>query len=65
MRPLIACLLLLIAFQAGAAQRVVSLAPSLTEIVIELDAADLLVGVLDSGPRPEKVRRAPYAERAG
>ncbi|MFP3925748.1 cobalamin-binding protein [Pseudomonas sp. W5-36] len=65
MRPLIACLLLLIAFQAGAAQRVVSLAPSLTEIVIELDAADLLVGVLDGGPRPEKVAGLPSVGQYG
>lgn len=65
MRPLIACLLLLIACQAGAAQRVVSLAPSLTEIVIELDAADLLVGVLDGGPRPTKVAGLPSVGRYG
>ena len=65
MRPLIACLPLLIAFQAGAAQRVVSLAPSLTEIVIELDAADLLVGVLDGGPRPQKVVGLPSVGRYG
>ncbi|UZJ61022.1 cobalamin-binding protein [Pseudomonas sp. KU26590] len=65
MRPLIACLLLLIASQAGAAQRVVSLAPSLTEIVIELDAADLLVGVLDGGPRPEKAVGLPSVGRYG
>ncbi|TDV47272.1 vitamin B12 transport system substrate-binding protein [Pseudomonas graminis] len=65
MRPLIACLLLLIAFQAGAAQRVVSFAPSLTEIVIELDAADLLVGVIDGGPRPEPVLGLPSVGRYG
>lgn len=63
-RTLIACLLL-IASQAGAAQRVVSLAPSLTEIVIELGAADLLVGVLDGGPRPEEVARLPSVGRHG
>lgn len=65
MRPLIGCLVLLIAFQASAAQRVVSLAPSLTEIVIELDAADLLVGVLDGGPRPQKVLGLPSVGRYG
>jgi vitamin B12 transport system substrate-binding protein len=62
---MIGCLLLLIAFQASAAQRVVSLAPSLTEIVIELDAADLLVGVLDGGPRPQKVVGLPSVGRYG
>jgi vitamin B12 transport system substrate-binding protein len=65
MRPLIGCLLLLIAFQASAARRVVSLAPSLTEIVIELDAANLLVGVLDGGPRPQKVVGLPSVGRYG
>lgn len=65
MRRWVAFLLLLVAFQAGAAQRVVSLAPSLTEIVIELDAADLLVGVLDGGPRPTKVARLPSVGRYG
>ena len=65
MRPLIGCLLLLIAFQASAAQRVVSLAPSLTEIVIELDAADLLVGILDGGPRPARVTGLPSVGRYG
>ena len=45
---------LLLAGSGGAAavQRVVSLAPSLTEIVVELNSADLLVGVLDAGERP-------------
>lgn len=65
MRHWVAFLLLLVAFQAGAAQRVVSLAPSLTEIVIELGAADLLVGVLDGGPRPEQVVGLPSVGRYG
>ncbi|WP_287814763.1 ABC transporter substrate-binding protein, partial [Pseudomonas sp.] len=37
---------------ASAAQRVVSLAPSLTQIVVELGAQQRLVGMLDAGPRP-------------
>jgi vitamin B12 transport system substrate-binding protein len=65
MRRLIACVLLLSACQAIAAQRVVSLAPSLTEIVIELGSADLLVGVLDGGPRPASVARLPSVGRYG
>lgn len=65
MRRLIACLLVLTAWPASAAERVISLAPSLTEIVIELDAADLLVGVLDGGERPAQVAALPSVGRYG
>jgi vitamin B12 transport system substrate-binding protein len=65
MRGLRVCLLLLICWQADAAQRVVSLAPSLTEIAIELNAADLLVGVLDGGDRPPEVAALPSVGRYG
>lgn len=65
MRPSIFCLLLLAAWHVSAAERVVSLAPSLTEIVIELDAADLLVGVLDGGDRPASVAALPSVGRYG
>ena len=65
MRRLVACLSLLVAWHANAAERVISLAPSLTEIVIELGAADLLVGVLDGGERPAQVAGLPPVGRYG
>lgn len=49
----------------AAAPRVVSLAPSLTEIVVELQAADLLVGVLDAGERPAVLAQVPSVGRYG
>lgn len=65
MRWLLACLLLVPTLSPIAAERVISLAPSLTEIVIELDAADLLVGVLDGGDRPSRVAGVPSVGRYG
>lgn len=50
---------------AMAAQRIVSLAPSLTEIVIDLGAKQQLVGVLDGGPRPAAVAQLPSVGRYG
>jgi vitamin B12 transport system substrate-binding protein len=64
MRTFISCLLL-IAVQAHAAERVISLAPSLTEIVVELNANDLLVGVLDGGERPAALSALPSVGRYG
>ncbi len=60
-------LALLLAFsgQALAVERVVSLAPSLSEIVIELGAADLLVGVLDGGERPVAIANLPSVGQYG
>ncbi|CAM4100172.1 Vitamin B12-binding protein [Pseudomonas reidholzensis] len=61
------CLLLLIACGVRAAEplRVVSLAPSMTEIMLELQADDLLVGVLDGGERPAALAQLPSVGRHG
>ncbi len=50
---------------ALAVERVVSLAPSLSEIVVELGSADLLVGVLDGGERPQALAQVPSVGRYG
>ena len=59
------CLCLAAGTSAQAAQRIVSLAPSLTEIVTQLGAADRLVGVLDAGPRPAGLESIPSVGRYG
>ena len=61
----LAVLCLLASVPALAAQRVVSLAPSLSEIVVELGAAELLVGVLDAGERPAPLKDLPSVGRYG
>ena len=58
-------LLLVLSAQAMAVERVVSLAPSLSEIVVELGAADLLVGVLDGGERPAALAQVPSVGQYG
>ena len=65
MRRWLALLLLTLSAQALAAERVVSLAPSLSEIVVELGAADLLVGVLDGGERPAELVKVPSVGHYG
>lgn len=65
MRRLCACLLALLVWPVSAVERVVSLAPSLSEIVVELDATDLLVGVLDGGERPAALAHLPSVGRYG
>ena len=64
-RRWLAVLLLALSAQALAAERVVSLAPSLSEIVAELGAADVLVGVLDGGDRPAALAQVPSVGRYG
>ncbi|POA55106.1 MULTISPECIES: helical backbone metal receptor [unclassified Pseudomonas] len=65
MQRWLAVLLLVLCGQALAVERVVSLAPSLSEIVVELGAADLLVGVLDAGERPAPLKDLPSVGRYG
>lgn len=65
MRAATFCLMLLLALPAAAVERVVTLAPSLSEIVLELGAADLLVGVLDGGERPPALVHLPSVGRYG
>ena len=71
MRRLLLAVLLLAGGLARAAaapdgaQRVVALAPSLSEIMLELDAAERLVGVLDGGPRPPALAHLPSLGRYG
>lgn len=64
-RWLAAVLLLAVSASTVAAPRVVSLAPSLSEIVVELESADLLVGVLDGGDRPPMLQDLPSVGRYG
>ena len=64
-RHWLAVLLLAVCAQAPAAERVVSLAPSLSEIVVELGAADVLVGVLDGGDRPQALASVPSVGHYG
>ena len=64
-RHWLAVLLLAFCAQALAAERVVSLAPSLSEIVVELGAADVLVGVLDGGDRPAALAHVPSVGHYG
>ena len=59
MRLLALCLWSLLAWPVLAVERVVSLAPSLTEVMLELEAGDLLVGLLDGGERPEALQHLP------
>jgi vitamin B12 transport system substrate-binding protein len=63
-RLFVACLLAL-SLPLGAAERVVSLAPSMSEIMLELGAEKRLVGVLDGGERPPELKHLPSVGRYG
>ncbi|MGH8382358.1 cobalamin-binding protein [Pseudomonas sp.] len=65
MRGILLLVLLALATPLAAASRVVSLAPSLSEIVVELHATDLLVGMLDGGDRPPALAQVPSVGRYG
>lgn len=65
MRRFFCLFALFVALPLAAAERVVSLAPSLTDMVLELDAADRLVGVLDGGLRPPALEGLPSVGRYG
>ncbi len=60
-----ALLLCVLVLPVQAQLRVVSLAPSLTEIMLELDAGDLLVGLLDGGERPAALVHVPSVGHNG
>ena len=65
MRVWLAVMLLALGIPAMAASRVVSLAPSLTEMMLELGAADLLVGRLDAGESSPALADVPSVGRYG
>lgn len=65
MRLFAGFLLLLLGLPALAAQRVVSLAPSMTDSVLELGAGARLVGVLDGDARPPQLAALPSVGRYG
>lgn len=53
------------ALAAQPALRVVTTAPSLSDIMIELGAAEQVVGILDGGPRPPELADVPSLGRQG
>ena len=64
-KRLVATCLFILSLPLCAAERVVSLAPSMSEIMLELGAEERLVGVLDGGPRPAKLAGVPSVGRYG
>lgn len=55
LRWLLTTLLVLVSLPALAAERIVSLAPFLTDLIVQLDAGERLVGVLDDGNLPPEL----------
>lgn len=62
---LLLVVLLSLALPLAAAERVVSLAPSMTELMLELGAGDRLVGLLDAGERPSALAGLPSVGHYG
>ena len=65
MRIWLALGLLALGLPSMAASRVISLAPSLSEMVVELGATDLLVGRLDAGESSPELADVPSVGRYG
>ena len=65
MRLWLALVLLAVGLPCMAATRVISLAPSLSEIVVELGATDLLVGRLEAGESSPELAAVPSVGRYG
>lgn len=65
MRSALAACLVVLSLPLLAAERVVSLAPSMSEIMLELGAERRLVGLLDGGPRPAVLAGVPSVGRYG
>lgn len=65
MKALLLVCALLLASPLTAAQRVVSLAPSMTEMMVDLGAGDMLVGILDGGPRMPELTAVASVGRQG
>ena len=62
---LLLVVLLSLALPLTAAERVVSLAPSMTELMLELGAGERLVGLLDAGERPPALAGLPSVGHYG
>ncbi|MFZ3184772.1 MAG: cobalamin-binding protein [Pseudomonas sp.] len=65
MKRLLGLCVLLLAMPAGALERVVSLAPALNELMLELGAGEQLVGVLGTQDRPAALAALPSVGEYG